>query len=124
MAIVLLASQIPASTTYYEIPQPTLEEKIAQVFPEDPETALKIARAESNLNRTAYNPERHYGCNGSYSIMQVACIHYEERGIYGNDRFNEDINLQIAREIYEKQGWRPWGVCHDGKVDCGLSTSS
>ena len=125
----------PAYANTYELPEPetklevclqeekdvnelTVEEMIVETFPEKQELFLAIAKAESNLNPRAYNPEAHRGCNGSYSIMQVACIHYEKRDIHGEDRFDVEINLQVAREVYEESGVRAWGVCHDGKVDC------
>ena len=76
----------------------------------DYDKALAIAKAESNLNPDAYNPEAHRGCNGSYSIMQVACIHYEVREIYGEERFDPKVNIKIAYEIYSEQGWKPWGA--------------
>ena len=94
----------------------TVEEKIRATFPEEPEIAVAVAKAESQLNATAVNPERHKNCSGSIGLMQIACIHVE------NPETLKDIdtNLQVARKIYDRQGWKPWGVCKDGKVDCGI----
>ena len=94
-------------------PEPTIEEMIAG-YDWDYDTALAVAKAESNLNPNAYNPEAHRGCSGSYSVMQVACIHYEKRGIYGEERFDPKVNIQIAYEIYSEQGWKPWGAYTNG----------
>lgn len=83
----------------------------------NPDVFVAIARAESGLKEDAYNPESHRGCNGSYSLFQVACIHYEQRGIYGEERFNPETNIQIAVELYQKHGYQPWTVCKK-LVDC------
>ena len=93
-------------------PEPTIEEMIAS-YDWDYNKALAIAKAESNLNPNAYNPEWHRGCQGSYGIFQVACVHDDPEKL-----FNAEYNIQRAYEIYSEQGFIPWGVCHDGKVKC------
>ncbi len=133
---VIILSLIPSKTISYETPingesqgkeeteiikkEDYYSDLISEYFSDNSDLFLSIAEAESNLNPKAYNPEAHQGCYGSYSIMQVACIHYEARGIYGEDRFDVEINLQVAREVYEESGLRAWGVCHNGKVNCGF----
>jgi soluble lytic murein transglycosylase-like protein len=92
----------------------TLEERIAQVFVEDPETAIAVAKAESQLKPHAYNPEWHRGCQGSIGLMQIACLHHKENP---EALYDVDFNLKKAHEIYRKQGWKPWGVCYS-KVKC------
>jgi hypothetical protein len=83
----------------------------------NPDVFVAIAKAESGLRADAYNPESHRSCNGSYSLFQVACLHYEQRGIYGEERFNPEVNIGIAVELYEKHGTQPWTVCKK-LVDC------
>lgn len=96
----------------------TIEEKIRETFPEDPDLAVAIAKAESELNPDAYNPETHYDrsgkaiCNGSIGIMQVACVHHRSNP---DELRNVDFNLEIARKIYEERGWLPWGSYTDGR---------
>lgn len=89
---------------------------IRETFPEDPDTAVAIAKAESSMDTNAVNPEAHNGCTGSIGLMQIACVNYT-----GNKEDLKDpaLNLKIARSLYERDGWRPWGVCRD-KVDCGI----
>lgn len=79
--------------------------------------AKEIILHESTNGKRNYNPEWHEGCQGSYGPMQVACIHHRE-----NPEALLDIafNVKTAYSIYEDRGWNAWGVCHDGKVDCGL----
>ena len=89
---------------------------IHETFPEDAETALKIAKAESGMNALATNSkDSHKGCTGSFGLFQIACIHGNKDKLY-----DVDYNIKVAKELYEQNGWQPWGVCHDGKVDCGL----
>ena len=65
---------------------------------------------ESQLNPRAYNPEAHRGCNGSYGIMQIACVHVSDT----ERLYDPEYNLQVARRIYDAEGWRPWGAYTDG----------
>ena len=65
---------------------------------------------ESELNPQAYNPEGHRGCNGSFGIMQIACVHVKDT----SRLFDPEYNLQVARRIYDAEGWRPWGAYTDG----------
>ena len=94
-----------------------IEKEIRTAFPEEPNTAVAIAWAESQLNPNAYNGEAHRGCNGSLGIMQMACVH--QRG--GEDLFDPAVNIKRARNIYDDSkartgnGWLPWGAYTDGR---------
>ena len=87
-----------------------IEKEIRDTFPEDPDVAVAIAWAESELKKDAYNPERHKGCSGSIGIMQIACVHHRN-----NPEELKDIkfNLKKAREVYEERGWKAWGSYTD-----------
>lgn len=91
-----------------------IERKIRETFIETPNTAVAVAKAESGhlLKADAYNPEWHYDsygnkiCQGSYGVMQIACVH----NLTDPDAlFDVEFNLKKAREIYLKRGWSPWG---------------
>ena len=87
-----------------------IERLIRETFPEDPHTAVAIAKAESGLVSEAYNPEAHIGCNGSIGIFQIACVHTSNK-----ESLKEvEVNIKKAREIYLKQGWSPWGAYTNG----------
>jgi len=94
-----------------------------ETFPQDPHTAVAVASGESGLNPNAYNPEWHYDrngdklCQGSYGVMQIACIHHIEdpKALY-----DPVFNLKIAARVYADaksrkiNGWSPWGAYTDG----------
>lgn len=44
--------------------------------------------------------------------MQVACIHHIENP---EALFDPELNLQIARKIYNERKWQPWGAYTDGR---------
>lgn len=76
----------------------TIEMKIRETFPEDPETALKIARCESNLNPKAVSPTNDHG------LMQInLTVHTVEGDVY-----DIDTNLKFARKLYDERKWLPW----------------
>lgn len=85
----------------------TIEEKIAETFPEEKEIMLAVAKCESNFNQDAVSHTRDFG------VMQINERTWhdtaEEMGLdYKN---SEDDNLKLARHIYEVQGLSAW-VCY------------
>lgn len=87
-----------------------IEQEIRNVFIDDPDVAVAVAWAESQLNKNALNPEKHRGCSGSRGIFQIACVH----GDKPDDLFDVQYNIKKAYEIYKSQGWQPWGAYTDG----------
>ena len=85
----------------------SIEREIRKAFPENPDLAVAIAKAESgeNLNTKAYNPESHGKCNGSYGVFQIACVHEKNT----KELYDPMVNIKKARAIYLKEGWKPWG---------------
>lgn len=84
---------------------------IKQTFPEEPQKAVAIAFAESHLNPRALNAsDSHKGCNGSYGIFQIGCLHEKDPTIL----YDVEYNIKRARELYDEQGWAPWGAYTDG----------
>jgi len=79
----------------------SIEQKIRDTFPEDPDRAVKIAKCESGLNPKAVSPTNDHG------LMQInKTVHKVEGDIY-----DVDTNLQFARKLYDERGWKPW-VCN------------
>jgi len=88
----------------------TIEDKIRQAFPEDPDLFVAIAKAESNLNPRAFNPEGHKGCAGSIGVFQIACLHTDNP----EKLFDVDTNIEYAVLIYGRDGLKPWGAYTSG----------
>lgn len=80
----------------------------------NPDTALKVAEAESHFRPQAYNNEPHKGCRGSYGVFQIACIHSDTP----RELMNPVANINAAMRLQKRYGWKIWGVCVD-KVNCG-----
>jgi hypothetical protein len=90
------------------VKEKTIEEKIAETFPENPAIMKAIAQAESGMNPIA----SHKNINGSVDIglFQINSVH-------GNDQlelFDVDKNLAVARQVYEKQGLGAWSAFSNG----------
>lgn len=89
----------------------------------DTNIAYAVCMGESGGNARAANMgDRHGSCNGSFGLMQVACIHYRNAGVYGEDNlFDPKINMDLAYKVYTDSlsrggnGWQPWGVYTNGR---------
>lgn len=63
--------------------------------------------AESGLKPYALNSkDSHKGCTGSYGIFQIGCLHETDPNLL----YDIEYNIKRAKEIYDAEGWRPWGA--------------
>jgi hypothetical protein len=91
-----------------------IEKEIRAVFPEDPETAIKIAKCESGLVPDIQSQHTlSYGQERSFGIFQIHAPDWHNKAVsLGFDNYRTDVkdNLQMARYIYEKAGkkWTAW----------------
>jgi len=81
---------------------------------EDIMTMIRIAKAESGLREDAIGKNS----NGTYDIgvFQINDVHNAK--ISRADRFDFVKNIDYAWELKIRQGFNPWSVCKNGKVDC------
>ena len=92
----------------YEVPAPCakyLDE--IEKYDWDVVLAVRIMHAESKCSPDAVNRKDSHGrCNGSYGLLQLACIHK------GGNKLDPAENIRMAYEIYEKAGksFRPWST--------------
>ena len=75
----------------------------------DADLMYRIMECESSLNPRAYNPEWHRGCQGSYGLFQVACVHG-----YSN-LYDPESNVEAAYRVWQEAGgsYRPWTNCYN-----------
>lgn len=76
-------------------------EEIEKTFPEDPQTALAIAKCESGLKPNAVGPTNDHG------IFQ---LHEPSHDLSEIDVYDPKENIAFARKLYDESGWQPW-VC-------------
>ena len=80
----------------------SIEEKIRETFPEEPEIAVAVAKAESGHNPLALNDKNTNGTTDK-GLFQINSCHG-----YGDELFDIDKNLEVARKLYDKSGFTPW----------------
>ena len=78
--------------------------------PGTPRLAIEVARCESNLRPSAYNP------NGYAGLFQQATNHWPERaerwGQHGRSVFNGRANIIVSVRMAAAAGsWSAWGGC-------------
>lgn len=89
-------------------------EEIKKAFPEDPKTAVAIAKCESGLIVDIQS--RHqlsYGREESYGLFQLHAKAWDKKAKelgYGDYRTSPRDNIDMARWIYVQSGkkWTPW----------------
>lgn len=83
-----------------------LEQLVAQAFPEDPETAMRIVSCESGWDPTARSR------TGDTGLFQINDIHRAPGGVAAGltveDLKDPVTNVTVARALYDAQGWTPW----------------
>lgn len=80
---------------------------IVEVFGDDADKAIWMARCESGLRKDAINTKNRNG-SVDYGVFQINSVHIKRHG----DEFTKDWreNVRVAKKIYDEQGFRPW-VC-------------
>lgn len=98
-----------------------IEQGIRETFPEDPETAVKIARCESGL---VPDIQSHHTVNGvreaSFGIFQIHAPSWHSVAMkLGHTNYQSEVedNLAMARHIYDSAGksWKDWS-CYTKKM--------
>jgi hypothetical protein len=89
----------------------TVEREIKAVFGKDGEDALAVARCESHLRPSVCNDGMNSNGTADCGLFQVNSIH----GIDRKYLTNQTINIQVAKMLFDDQGWEPWrssNACH------------
>lgn len=107
-----LATITPAPTVTTTVPpiewtRDTLEAYVRTVFPEDPDTAVRIVTAESGWNPNAVSATDDHG------LFQINGVHLRPFGVaWGytrTDLLDPVLNIRVARAVYDEAGgWTPW----------------
>lgn len=97
-----------------------VQAEIAKYSDWDANIMQAIARAENREcnpkkhNLTASETHRRADgsviCVGSYSVLQVGCLHYRE----GEDRDDLATNVRIAHRVWQDAGYKAWSCFNNG----------
>lgn len=82
---------------------------ITEVFGADAPMALAIAKAESNLDCSAYSYTNDAG------VMQVNLDWHLEK-FAGADPYDCLANVKVAKQIFDASGWSAWATYTNGRV--------
>lgn len=113
------AEEVPEPIKFEELsvinPEPaeakeTIEDMIKRIFPEDWQLATAIFKAESGLN-----PNAKGDTNTAYPSIGIAQIRMlPSRGLNEADLYNAEYNLNYARQLKDKSGYKPWSAYNSG----------
>jgi hypothetical protein len=80
---------------------------IREVFGPEAHTAIAIARAESGLRCDAHSGTEDLG------LFQIHISVHREK-FNGRSPYDCRANAEVAKQIYDRQGWEPWVVFKTG----------
>lgn len=109
---ILLACVFSFPVMASEIPAPQVEvvkttKDIINQYDWDKDLAYAVMMAESSGQADVVNwKDKHNGCNGSYGLFQIACVHETNPELLKD----EEYNVKRAYELYKKSGWKIWGA--------------
>lgn len=84
---------------------------IRSTFPEDPHTAIAVAKCESGLNPNAYNPTNRDGSTDG-GLWQINSTHDQTLDSMGLNKWDPEDATKFARYLYDSSGgWNDW-VCY------------
>ena len=84
---------------------------IKDTFPEDPHTAISVARCESGLKANAVNKNNPDGSIDG-GLWQINSMHDSALERMGLDKWNVEDATKFARHLYDSNGgWRDW-MCY------------
>ena len=78
-----------------------VEKEIREVFPENPETMIAVAKCESGLVPDAEGPTQD---SGIFQIHRPS----HARNLEGIDLKDPAENIRFARKLYDESGLQPW----------------
>lgn len=103
----VILTPTPTKTMY--VPTSEIEKLICDVFGDDCEIAIAVAKAESGLRCDAHG-DRHLSPS-SYGVFQIRA--FEGRPPI-EELTNCEANIRYAKFMYDRQGWGPWSAYTNG----------
>lgn len=91
-----------------------MQVEVAKYGDWDSNVMQAISQAENRtcnpLHHNLTMSENHGVCVGSYGVMQVGCLHYEEN----ENRDDLATNIRVAHRVWLKQGYTAWTMYKNG----------
>jgi len=103
----LVALFLPGEVIAVKEEAKTTKQIIRDVFADDGEDAILIAKCESQLNPQAVNyADSKLNGHVSRGLFQLSEIHGKL------EKWDDPrTNIEAAKVIFDKQGWKPWRNC-------------
>jgi len=95
-----------------------IEKEIRDVFPETPNTAVAVAKAEGGLVKERQSDHYRNGVREpsfcAFQIHEPSWMKEAKRLGYGDYKTNPASCIKMARYIYDVGTWDEWSVYNDG----------
>ena len=95
-------------------PCQAMQNEVAKYSDWDSNIMQAIAQAENRacnpLRHNLTMSENHGVCVGSYGVLQVGCLHYND----DEDRNDLATNVKVAHRVYLSQGYTAWTQYKNG----------
>lgn len=102
----------------YNWDEDRIVEEIQKTFHETPNTAVAVAKCESGLDVDIQSQHiLSYGQEQSFGLFQIHKPDWHDKAVeLGLDDYatNPRTNLELAKYIYDRYGWRMWSCYNQG----------
>jgi hypothetical protein len=96
-----------------EATSPTLSDYIQEVFGEDGDVAIAVAKCESGIDNSKMNDNTKWGGVGrDWGVFQINDHYHANKGDIPN--LTERENVRMAKKIFDASGWYAWSAYKNG----------
>lgn len=109
-----MTTTTPPKPPVIKSPCEAMQTEVQKYTDWDANVMQAISQAENRgcdpLRHNLTMSENHGVCVGSYGVLQVGCLHYND----GESRDDLATNVAVAHRVWQKQGYTAWTMYKNG----------
>lgn len=108
-----IIAEVQAKEEPTPTPEPTLSDYIQEIFGENGDVAVAVAKCESGIDNSKMNDNTKWGGVGrDWGVFQINDHFHANKGDIPN--LTERENVRMAKRIFDASGWYAWSCWKNG----------